>query len=119
MGTPADPEPGFGGAVLPPLPGAAEADRSTGRREVMLAARILDEGSRKGFTHASLPLEAGEVGKSIRSRFLLEHDAKGRVLDVIPLQESQPVVLQWLSRGLVTGHDGVPGWLSVEIVVGR
>lgn len=110
---------GFEGAVLPPLPKVGESEDFADPREVMLAARVLDEGGAKRFSHASLPLEAGKAGELVGGRFMLTHDGEGQVLDVVPIRSSQPVVLQWLSRGLVTGEELEPGWLLVEIVVGR
>lgn len=110
---------GFEGAVLPPLPEIDEREKFTENREVMLAARVLDEGGSKGFSHASLPLDAGKAGELVGGRFMLMHDGEGQVLDVVPIRSSQPVVLQWLSRGLVTGEELEPGLLLVEIVVGR
>ena len=112
-------EVGFAGAVLPPLPKIGAREESNAPREVMLAARVLDRGSAKGFSYASLPLEAGKAGELVGGRFMLTHDGEGQVLDVVPIGSSQPVVLQWLSRGLVTGDELEPGWLLVEIVVGR
>lgn len=112
-------DPGFEGAALPPLPDRNEGGRVKESREVMLAARVLDESGVKSFSHASLPLEAGKAGDLVGGRFMLAHDAAGQVLDVVPIRSSQPVVLQWLSRGLVTGENLEPGWLTVEIVVGR
>lgn len=107
--------------VLPPLPGAGEAAEVPEEREVMVSARVLGPEGVKGFTHAALPIKAGAAVPAVGGRYLLEHDAEGRVLDVIGLapERREGVVVQWLSRGLVTGHGGKPGWLSVETVVGR
>ncbi len=114
-------DPSFDGGDLPPLPRSAGSARERLDRDVMVGARVLDSGGVKGFTHASLAMNAEEAGPVIGGRYVIEHDAEGRILDVVALSPRlrQPAVVEWLSRGLVTGHQGKPGWLSVETVVAR
>lgn len=105
--------------ALPLLPEPERMPRVETSKEVRVGARLLDEQRGRRFEHAPLPLAPEAAGDSLGLRFLLEHDARGRVLDVTALSSRgrRPEVLGWLARGQVAEHGGEPGWLVIETVV--
>lgn len=111
----------FAGGVFPALPDVRDSGATAEVLEVMLGVRVLDAGPGVSFGHAALPLPAESAGELVGRRFLVAYDEAGRVVDVVALSSRarRAALVKWLSRGLVRGHSGKAGWISVETMVTR
>lgn len=108
-------------ATLPPLPERTlTAEEKPSAREVGHGLRILRGSGGLRLLHAGLFLPAEESPGVVGVRYLIEFDRDGRVLEVTRLDSGDPEasIVAWVARARVEGHQGEPGWLVVESVIG-
>ena len=110
-------EPGAG--ILPPLPEVELPPPATVPREVELGLMVLRSGEGPAVQLPGLELDPKAASASTGLRFLLRHDASGRVIEVSPLggDPASAELAAWLGAARVTGHGGAAGGIVVETQV--
>ena len=107
--------------ILPPLPARAlSPEEEPVAREVAHGLRVLRASGDVRLLHASLFVPAEESPGVVGVRYLIAYDRDGRVLEVTRLDSGDPEasIVAWVKRARVEGHEGQPGWLVVESVIG-
>jgi hypothetical protein len=107
--------------ALPPLPDRVlKPESDPAPREVGHGLRVLKSNDGVTLLHAALFLPAAESAGVVGVRYLIEYDRDGRVLEVTRLDSGDPKasVVAWVARTRVEGHNGEPGWVVVESVIG-
>lgn len=106
--------------VMPPLPDVSGNQTSEAAREVTIQGRVLRSDDGIELQHARLSLPAVDAPDVGGLKYLIEYEKSGRVLEVTPLSArgNKEVLMDWLARSQVAGHEGKPGYLVVETAIG-
>lgn len=110
---------GHGHGVLPDLPPALVPAAAETQRETRLGVQVIRSSKGAWLQIPDLPLAAKDAVPSVGLRFLIEHDAQGRIVEVISLNpdDRSADLGAWLARARVLDHLENAGWLVVESVI--
>lgn len=105
---------------LPSLPAPEEyMPKANDERVVPVVLNLLSAGEGLELIGSEMMHDAMGEDLEIGVRFLMKHDAQGRIQEVIrlDLDASAADFIDWMMRYRIRGHGEKPGWVVVETAV--